>query len=158
MIFERSSSLRLLHHIVNATAAATAPAEPKWGPLHLVGHSLGAHICGFAAEAFQKRQNSWKVSRITGLDPANRCFSNVSSSLRLSSDDAKFVDVIHTNGRLDQVFAFGSPHSIGERFLSVIFSFIDKSMELEDFSFLAKKSTFGEIKFYKIEIFCHQDT
>ncbi|XP_043273787.1 phospholipase A1 1-like [Venturia canescens] len=104
---------RLLHQIVNTTIAATGPSARKLGPLHMVGHSLGAHICGFAANAFQRRQSVWKVSRITGLDPANRCFSNVRASLRLNTEDAAFVDIIHTNGRSDELFSFGSPQSIG---------------------------------------------
>ncbi|XP_026274955.2 inactive pancreatic lipase-related protein 1-like [Frankliniella occidentalis] len=56
--------------------------------LHLVGHSLGAHVVGNAA----KRT---RVARITGLDPAQPLFFN-SSADRLGASDADLVDVVHT--------------------------------------------------------------
>jgi len=58
--------------------------------VHLVGHSLGAHVCGFAGKKLKG------LARITGLDPANPGFNGVKSSFRLSRNDANFVDVIHT--------------------------------------------------------------
>lgn len=39
-----------------------------------------------------------RVARITGLDPAGPCFSNIDTAARLDSSDAEYVDVIHTNG------------------------------------------------------------
>lgn len=107
---------RFLHHLVNATLVASAPEEPKWGTLHLVGHSLGAHICGLAAKEFKKRQSNWEVSRITGLDPAQPCFNNISLALQLDISDAPFVDVIHTNGRLMAGLGLGLPNPIGSSF------------------------------------------
>ncbi|XP_017771746.1 PREDICTED: lipase member H-A-like [Nicrophorus vespilloides] len=60
--------------------------------IHLIGHSLGAHISGFAGE-----YSSVNVSRITGLDPAFPSFGMIQlSNGRLSYHQAKFVDVIHT--------------------------------------------------------------
>ena len=38
--------------------------------------------------------------RITGLDPAKPFFDAANSTGRLDSDDAMFVDVIHTHGGL----------------------------------------------------------
>lgn len=60
---------------------------------HLVGHSLGAHIAGFVGADCDGR-----IARITGLDPAGPIFVELNSSLRLDPTDAKFVDVVHTNG------------------------------------------------------------
>lgn len=62
--------------------------------VHLLGHSLGAHIAGIAGY-----QSSGKVGRITGMDPARPDFeAPLLKDLRdrLDSTDAKFVDVIHT--------------------------------------------------------------
>ncbi|CAG2066036.1 unnamed protein product, partial [Timema podura] len=53
--------------------------------LHIAGHSLGAHIAGVAGN----RQTSGTVGRITG-------YINVPAANHLSSDDASFVEIIHT--------------------------------------------------------------
>lgn len=71
--------------------------------IHLVGHSLGAHLVGKAGREFTKKTRGQKVGRVTGLDPAgpgwvgNSPFTEVINE-KLSKDSAKFVDVIHTNG------------------------------------------------------------
>lgn len=66
--------------------------------IHLVGHSLGAHIAGFVG-----RDLAGKVSRLTGLDPAGPWFDNKDNTngRRLSKTDAKFVETIMSNsGRM----------------------------------------------------------
>ncbi|XP_067142071.1 pancreatic lipase-related protein 3-like [Centruroides vittatus] len=63
----------------------------KLQSFHLIGHSLGAHACGYAG----KRLSS--LGRITALDPAGPYFRNVSSKVRLDAEDATFVDIIYTN-------------------------------------------------------------
>ncbi|XP_014275654.1 pancreatic triacylglycerol lipase [Halyomorpha halys] len=60
--------------------------------IHLIGHSLGAHVAGFAGAGVK----SGKVARITGLDPAKPGFYRVPIEKRLNTDSAKFVDCIHT--------------------------------------------------------------
>ncbi|KAL4706157.1 hypothetical protein ACJJTC_013622 [Scirpophaga incertulas] len=65
--------------------------------IHIIGHSLGAHISGFTGKRFTALTGE-KVGRITGLDPAGPCFAQLDSSLRINSTDAVFVDAIHTNG------------------------------------------------------------
>ncbi|KAK2581221.1 hypothetical protein KPH14_008019 [Odynerus spinipes] len=99
---------KFLEHIINATTVVS-----DWGTIHLIGHSLGAHICGFAAKEFKKKQSNWTISRITGLDPAQPCFRNTDSSIHLDKTDAPFVDVIHTNGRLLSHLGLGLPEPIG---------------------------------------------
>ena len=59
--------------------------------MHLIGHSLGAHVAGYAGE------NVHGLGRITGLDPAGLNYENQSARFRLDYTDAQFVDVIHTN-------------------------------------------------------------
>ncbi|KAK0078925.1 hypothetical protein PV325_001928, partial [Microctonus aethiopoides] len=99
-----------LTHIVNATRDDGAD-EPHWGSIHMIGHSLGAHICGVAAKEFKKVPTAWKIKRITGLDPAQPCIVNTEFSLDIN--DAVFVDIIHTNGRLLSELGFGLPDAIG---------------------------------------------
>ncbi|XP_012282290.1 pancreatic triacylglycerol lipase [Orussus abietinus] len=104
---------RFLGQLMNATIEAQGPDSSNWGPLHLVGHSLGAHVSGFAANAFSKQQDKWKIKRITGLDPAQPCFKTGNASMQLDRTDAPFVDIIHTNGRALSNLGLGLPEPIG---------------------------------------------
>ncbi|XP_046396404.1 pancreatic triacylglycerol lipase-like isoform X2 [Ischnura elegans] len=63
--------------------------------MHLIGHSLGAHVVGIAGKRFLSSVGK-KVGRITGLDPAGPLFTVLDPSRRIDKDDADFVDVIHT--------------------------------------------------------------
>ncbi|UYV70679.1 PNLIP [Cordylochernes scorpioides] len=78
--------------------------------VHLIGHSLGAHIAGYASKW---RGN--KVGRITGLDPSQPAFEGMPASVRLDRSDAYFVDVIHTSTArvLFLNFGFGIETPIG---------------------------------------------
>ena len=72
------------------------------------GHSLGAHVAGYAGKYFQERHNGTKLERITGCDPAGPMFQHSADEsirqVRLDRDDAKLVDIIHTNaGELDVI-------------------------------------------------------
>lgn len=67
--------------------------------IHLIGHSLGAHIVGAAGRYFQYRTNK-TIPRITGLDPANPCFNEGESLSGIQRGDADFVDIIHTNAKV----------------------------------------------------------
>ncbi|KAI8432023.1 hypothetical protein MSG28_004551, partial [Choristoneura fumiferana] len=62
----------------------------------LIGHSLGAHIAGIAGKKLRELTGK-QVGRITALDPAGPCFSNVDAAGRLGRSDAQYVDVVHTN-------------------------------------------------------------
>ncbi|XP_057335592.1 pancreatic lipase-related protein 3-like [Microplitis mediator] len=64
--------------------------------IHLIGHSLGAHVAAVAANYLYY----YRVSRITGLDPAGPLFYTVGEDAALDAGDADFVDVYHTNAKI----------------------------------------------------------
>jgi len=88
------------------TAAQNVPAIGKsvaefidWmkldeGFLHLIGFDLGAHIAGVAG----KNTKLGRIDKITGLDPRKPGFNTNQSINRLSTGDARFVEVYHSNG------------------------------------------------------------
>jgi pancreatic triacylglycerol lipase len=61
--------------------------------LHCVGHSLGAHVCGYSGKAV-----NGTLGRASGLDPALPLFDYDIPEERLADTDALYVDVIHTCG------------------------------------------------------------
>ncbi|RUS89233.1 hypothetical protein EGW08_002976 [Elysia chlorotica] len=80
--------------------------------VHLAGHSLGSHIMGYAGkEVF--RLTGQKIGRITGLDPAGPAFESYTHYVRLDAEDAKFVDIIHTDAESLMSSGFGTRYSIG---------------------------------------------
>ena len=64
--------------------------------IHVVGHSLGAHLAGFMAKRVQEL-GLGKLQRITGLDPAQPFFDLAGPNARIDKSDAEFVDILHTN-------------------------------------------------------------
>lgn len=66
----------------------------SFGSLGLIGHSLGAHVSGFAAKLVRRG----RVQTIHGLDPALPLFSYSDCGARLCSSDANYVESIQTNG------------------------------------------------------------
>ena len=73
--------------------------ELKLTTCHLIGHSLGGQIVGFAGKYLRKHVQDSRLGRITSLDPAGPCFDTATSATndRISPDDALYVEVIHTN-------------------------------------------------------------
>ena len=81
--------------------------------IHLLGHSLGAHLVGKAGRVYQALTGQ-PLARITGLDPAGPLWAAGGCLLdrlnpllgdapllrknKLSKKSAAFVDVIHTDG------------------------------------------------------------
>lgn len=71
--------------------------------VHVIGHSLGAHIAGNVGKYFKG-----KLDRITALDPAGPLFRSFSWDA-LAPTDAGFVDVIHSGvGSLGEITARGT--------------------------------------------------
>lgn len=64
--------------------------------IHLIGHSLGAQICGAAGRSFTEQTNKY-IPRITGLDPAQPCFKTNTALMNLQKGDAAYIDIIHTD-------------------------------------------------------------
>ncbi len=71
--------------------------------IQIIGHSLGAHVSGFAG----KRLDS--LGRITGLDPAGPLWNILPTNMRLWKTDALFVDAVHTSS-----FAEGMVQAVGQ--------------------------------------------
>ena len=79
----------------------------SYSSMHLIGHSLGAHVAGYAGE--------WVpgTGRITGLDPAGPSFEDEDIRVRLDPSDANFVDVIHTDAENLLKLGFGTDKPMG---------------------------------------------
>ncbi|VVC41779.1 Triacylglycerol lipase family,Lipase/vitellogenin,Lipase, N-terminal,Alpha/Beta [Cinara cedri] len=67
--------------------------------IHLIGHSMGAHIVGFVGKILTNQ-----IPRITGLDPAKPLYANSDPVDRIDKTDGKFVDIIHTNGKKNGIY------------------------------------------------------
>ncbi|XP_058119574.1 phospholipase A1 VesT1.02-like [Anopheles ziemanni] len=62
--------------------------------VYIVGHSLGAHVAGIAG----KRVQYGPIHTIVALDPALPLFSMHAPENRINAQDARYVEVWHTNG------------------------------------------------------------
>jgi len=77
------------------------------GDVHIIGHSLGSHIAGYAGERIPA------LGRISGLDPAEPLFQGMPDFVRLDPTDALFVDVIHTDAKSILMGGYGLKQPIG---------------------------------------------
>lgn len=79
--------------------------------LHIVGHSLGAHLGGYITRAVSALSKyEMKIHRLTGLDPALPLFypKMFFFPTAISADDADYVDIIHSDAG-----ALGAPNATG---------------------------------------------
>lgn len=77
---------------------------------HVVGHSLGSHVAGYAGRTVIRAGfRKYILPRITSLDPAGPLWYVLPlNKVPLGPNDAAFVDIIHTdNGK------FGGTRSTG---------------------------------------------
>jgi hypothetical protein len=85
--------------------------------LHLIGHSLGAHIVGHMGRVFTELSEE-TLPRVTGLDPAGPLFERDAFGLKMhmiKKSDATFVDIMHTCGSLSpSAFTFGKASRLGD--------------------------------------------
>ncbi|XP_018573041.1 phospholipase A1 3-like [Anoplophora glabripennis] len=87
--------------------------------VHLIGHSLGAQVSGFAGKHIQALTKGKKIGRITGLDAAAPLFEfpiKLPHDLRLTNEDADYVDGIHTNAGF---FGFLAPYGHGDHYVDL---------------------------------------
>jgi len=61
---------------------------------HCVGHSFGAHVCGYIGKNF-----TGQMATITALDACQPTFEGQPSKVRLAKGDARFVMAIHTDAQ-----------------------------------------------------------
>ncbi|XP_069127566.1 pancreatic triacylglycerol lipase-like [Argopecten irradians] len=90
----------LILKLISTTSATAAR-------MHVIGHSLGAHIAGYAGDRVQH------LGRISGLDPADPYFQGGDPIIRLDATDADFVDVIHTDASSILELGMGSIQQMG---------------------------------------------
>ncbi|XP_035795010.1 pancreatic triacylglycerol lipase-like [Anopheles albimanus] len=69
---------------------------PNLDRIHLIGHSLGSHLSGYAGYELYKLF-ALRLGRITGLDPAELAFTETHERVRLDPSDAQFVDIVHSD-------------------------------------------------------------
>ncbi|XP_011688302.1 PREDICTED: pancreatic lipase-related protein 2-like [Wasmannia auropunctata] len=82
--------------------------------MHCIGHSLGAHTCGYVGYNLQSDSRyRYKLARIIGLDPAEPHFSNTHPMVRLDPTDANFVTAYHTDSNLFISGGLGIMHPVG---------------------------------------------
>merc|ERR1712121_97489 len=105
--------------------------------MHLVGHSLGAHLVGHAGKVFKDTAKR-SLGRVTGLDPAGPRFESgpILSYIkelhtnRISTESASFVDIIHTEGSFSPSTVSVKPRS-GDLFQLGHFDFYPEGGEAQ---------------------------
>jgi pancreatic triacylglycerol lipase len=80
----------------------------KAADFHIIGHSLGAHIAGYTGQRLDGQ-----LGKITGLDPAGPYFEYTEPIVSLDKTDAKFVEVIHTDGSARLALGLGIIQPVG---------------------------------------------
>jgi len=80
---------------------------------HILGHSLGSHIAGYAGERLAHKNDKKQLGMITGLDPAEPYFQGYGPQVILDPTDALFVEGIHTDG--ESIYDIGNDIGKGDR-------------------------------------------
>jgi len=75
--------------------------------VHIIGHSLGSHISGYAGEQISG------LGRISGMDPAGPYYTSMPSFVRLDETDAVYVDNIHTDADTIFLLGYGTEQAMG---------------------------------------------
>ncbi|XP_052865814.1 phospholipase A1 VesT1.02 isoform X1 [Anopheles cruzii] len=108
-LLEAVPNCKKLGSYLGAVVLRMAAAGLDVNKLHLVGHSLGGQLAGYIGRTvITQSDKKLKLDRISALDPAFPPFYPGILATALSSKDANFVDVIHTDAWL-----YGAPVSTG---------------------------------------------
>ncbi|KAI4492139.1 hypothetical protein M0802_010036 [Mischocyttarus mexicanus] len=83
-------------YLAQFTKQLVARYKVPMSNIRIFGHSLGAHVSGFAGKEAQKLHLG-KYSEIIGLDPAGPLFKSNKCSDRICETDAKYVQILHTS-------------------------------------------------------------
>ncbi|KAF9420722.1 hypothetical protein HW555_003070 [Spodoptera exigua] len=94
--FSSSTNARFMGEMLGSFLSDVIKNGEDPSKIYIIGHSLGSHIAGIAGKKVYEVTGK-RISRITALDPAGPCFSNITDSGRLARTDAEYVDVIHSN-------------------------------------------------------------
>lgn len=98
-ILAKSSNKNVAQKLTDLIVFLREIGAVKLSTLHLIGHSMGAHISGIVGLTIKNKYDE-KISRITGLDPAGYLYQRpflININERLDPSDADFVDAIHTD-------------------------------------------------------------
>ncbi|XP_013165485.1 PREDICTED: uncharacterized protein LOC106116274 isoform X1 [Papilio xuthus] len=88
--------VRFMGRKLGEVLAAMVKGGTDPASIHLIGHSLGSHISGFAGKTLLKLTGR-RPGRISALDPAGPCFTHVDADLRVKDSDADYVDCVHSD-------------------------------------------------------------
>ena len=109
--FQASANSRVVGaEIANLVKFMAKVTGLRMQDVHVVGHSLGAHIAGYAGERIHN------LGRITALDPAKPYFEATHPSVRLDPSDALYVDVVHSDASVKNgaLFSLGTRQLMGD--------------------------------------------
>ncbi|XP_018565994.1 endothelial lipase-like [Anoplophora glabripennis] len=102
-ISAKSSVDEVGEYVANFIQSLVDTSDLDLSTVTLIGFSLGAHVAGNAGAGLDGQ-----VAVIIGLDPAGPLFSVFNTDERLDSDDAQFVQVIHTSTLLGYDLPLGN--------------------------------------------------
>ncbi|XP_067679742.1 pancreatic lipase-related protein 2-like [Haliotis asinina] len=105
---QAASNTRLVASMLAMFMRALNNIGTSYGDIHLIGHSLGAHISGQVGQRL-----GGQLGRITGMDPAGPSFDKDNCDIRLDKTDAKFVDIMHTDAEKLTKLGFGMMRPMG---------------------------------------------
>ncbi|XP_025077770.1 pancreatic lipase-related protein 2-like [Pomacea canaliculata] len=107
--FQATANTRVVGNYIATLILLLEKLGVPMSAVHVIGHSLGAQIAGYAGHGLDGR-----LGRITGLDPAGPNFETYDKLVKLDRDDALFVDVIHTNAKPIVLGGLGTAEMCGD--------------------------------------------